>query len=255
MSKSKLSTGLSRLMTLFQKFSGASDNQVGPRATDGAAEVRLEGAFEGVNAVREVLAERNRLAHLAKEELQREEAIRRRIEQSDQQRIKAIADERVSGTSEESPALAEALAGRQRLEIEMTDCRKVAEDLRGRAAALEDDLDRAVRMYRGDLGFFLNRLYEKSAQRFNTAATEAADAAVDCLSVQKAMIRFLAGDPSGFEQRIFLPRAEPGNGKAIAPIIDSAGRDFDQRISARSNEIIELMREAGFSYRFDKAPL
>lgn len=254
MSKSKVNAGLAKLLNLFQRGSGATTDDPKTNTAAEGASVRLADAFEGITAVRRVLGERSRLVELAEAELQRETQIRRDIEEADGRRIRAIADSRVSGSSEADPTLDQIATQRQRLETEMADCKKVAEDLRNRASALDEQLDVAVHMYRGDLGAFLNRMYEGAALQFNASAEETARAAVECISIQKTMIRFLAGNPNGFEQRIFLPRADPGNGRDIKPIIDSAERDFEKRISSRSTEIIELMREAGFSYRFDRTP-
>ncbi len=246
MSKSKLNVGMEKLLALFSGNAGARADEAGGR---------IAGAHEGISAVRRVLGERNRLACLAEDELAREKRIRLEIEGVDERRIKAISDSRVAGSNELDPMVNELVSERQRLEMEIADCKKVAEDLRRRAESLEGELDVALRQYKGELGAFLNKLFQDAAREFNDSAELAARTSIECISIQRVMMRFLAGDPSGFEQRIFLPRAEPGNGRTILPIIDSSVREFDTAITDRSEEIIQLMKQVGFAYRFDRTPI
>lgn len=231
-----------RLLAPFQ-----TDNS-DQEADDGPA---VQEAYESVTQLNALVAEMSRLRGLRDSETARESELNAELSEIELQRVEALTEFKVSGDQEAKKRADALLKKSETISQQKNDCQSVAKSIQARVDALEVDKKNLRRAYQRDLGMFLDRVFARMCQHYTELAPEVAEAALQMAAVQSVMMRYLCGNSSGFERRIYLPTVQPGNGNTLIPILDADTRSFEEGVNTRMEAVLAELRQAGFTWRFD----
>ena len=134
----------------------------------------------------------------------------------------------------------------QALQRQIQDAVAVETELARMAAAEARELNQAVFDARGELAEALDARLAEAAERYNALAQATAAAAVDLCALRELMIKVGAGNSNGVDIAVMLPRATPGEARAVAPFFAFADRGCAAALMRRSDEISHELAGVGF---------
>lgn len=208
-----------------------------------SAEARENLAGERLRAVQWRLSS---LRETVTTESNRAEHLRAEVQELEQRRMKALLDERLqlSGNPSDTVQAIDKRLGEATREL--ADAEGLVQAARAMIGELAESLEAVKRDVRKVLGNELDQAFAAAARDYGDAARCVAEMAVKLAAIQELMISKGIGNSNGFEPRIYLPGAQPGNGRTLAPLIDSGSREFVAQVQAARGALTEGFRSRGF---------
>ncbi len=213
-------------------------------------QANAKAAYESVVKLKAMMDEIARLRSLMNAETGKRQTHQDKLDDVQARRIEALTLVRL-GVDDSAQARADALDQEAAaLRRELRDAQSVADGIQARIATLEADKALLARLYQRDLGHYLDQVFTRLSDHYNTLAPELAEVVLQMAAVQNVMLRYLAGNTNGFDRRILLPAVEPGNGRTLIPLLDGDSNAFFLGASVRSEDIIAELKQAGFEWKF-----
>lgn len=194
-------------------------------------------------ALGELRSRIDQMQRSAKGEHSRAHQVEREIASLKQQRVTRISLARVEGKEPFTEDLDEKL---HVLRSQIEDAAAVEASLAEMAAAEALALNYAVFEARKELSAELDARLAEAAERYNALAQATAKAAVDLCALREVMIKVGAGNSNGVDIGVMLPRATPGEARAVAPFFAFADRECAAALMRRSDEIAHELTSVGF---------
>lgn len=199
-----------------------------------SAEVHEAVAGERLRAVQWRLSS---LRETVETESARADSLRVEVQELEQRRREALLNRRLGlDGPDEVQGIEQRLAEVGR---ELADAEGLMQAARQMSDSLAPSLDAVRRDVCKVLGAELDQAFAEAARDYMDAARCIAEMAVRLAAIQELMIAKGVGNSNGFEPRIYLPAAKPGEGRTIAPVIDSGSRDFVARVQAGRSALTE----------------
>lgn len=176
----------------------------------------------------------------------RAERLRVEVRDLEQRRMKALLGERLQLSSNPSDTVQDIDKRLGEATRELADAEGLVQAAREMIGGLTESLEVVKRDVRKVLGGELDRAFEDAALDYMDAARCAAEMAVKVAAIQELMISKGIGNSNGFEPRLYLPAAVPGDGRTLAPLIDSGSREFVALVQAARGALTEGFRSRGF---------
>lgn len=194
-------------------------------------------------ALKALQARIQKMSLSARDERRSSAEVERAIHSLQQQRVTRISLARLEGTDPYIEDLDEKV---QALQRKIQDAAAVEAELARMAAAEARELNQAVFDARRELAEALDARLAEAAERYNALAKATAEAAVDLCALRELMIKVGAGNSNGVDIGVMLPRATPGEARAVAPFFAFADRGCAAALMRRSDEISHELTGVGF---------
>ena len=194
-------------------------------------------------ALKALQARIQKMSFSARDERRSSAEVERAIQSLQQQRVMRIARARLEGTDPYTEDLDEKV---QALQRQIQGAAAVEAELARMAAAEARELNQAVFDARRELAEALDARLAEAAERYNALAQVTAEAAVDLCALRELMIKVGAGNSNGVDIGVMLPRATPGEARAVAPFFAFADRECAAALMRRSDEIAHELTGVGF---------
>lgn len=194
-------------------------------------------------ALKALQARIQKMRFSARDERRSRAEVEREIQSLQQQRVTRISLARLEGTDPYTDDLDEKV---QALQRQIQDADAVEAELARMAAAEARELNQAVFDARRELAEALDARLAKAAERYNALAQATAAAALELIAVRETMIKVGAGNSNGVDLGVQLPRATPGEERAVPPFFAIPDRGCAAAIMRRGDEIARELADAGF---------
>lgn len=194
-------------------------------------------------ALKALQARIQKMRFSARDERRSRAEVEREIQSLQQQRVTRISLARLEGTDPYTDDLDEKV---QALQRQIQDADAVEAELARMAAAEARELNQAVFDARRELAEALDARLAKAAERYNALAQATAAAALELIAVRETMIKVGAGNSNGVDLGVQLPRATPGEERAVPPFFAIPDRECAAAMMRRGDEIARELADAGF---------
>lgn len=194
-------------------------------------------------ALKALQARIQKMSLSARDERRSSAEVEREIHSLQQQRVTRISLARLEGTDPYTEDLDEKV---QALQRQIQDADAVEAELARMAAAEARELNQAVFDARRELAEALDARLAKAAERYNALAQATAAAALELIAVRETMIKVGAGNSNGVDLGVQLPRATPGEERAVPPFFAIPDRECAAAMMRRGDEIARELADAGF---------
>lgn len=194
-------------------------------------------------ALKALQARIQKMSFSARDERRSSAELEREIQSLQQQRVTRISLARLEGTDPYTDDLDEKV---QALQRKIQDADAVEAELARMAAAEARELNQAVFDARRELAEALDARLAEAAERYNALAQATAAAALEMIAVRETMIKVGAGNSNGVDLGVQLPRATPGEERAVPPFFAIPDRECAAAMMRRGDEIARELADAGF---------